>query len=311
MGIRFYCPNGHKLNVKSFQAGRRGICPYCGAKIIIPSQSTRKSSKAEAAARGEGDQEIVLQSDPAEPAMPQAGEGGRSGESVSGGAAGRFASMPAGAFPVATPIPGPTGNVAGSSPGSPAAAVGPVMQNPLTPAPIAGAPTPGGDKPLAGGGLQAEPLPRAAEMTQQATSAAPPTSLADAASTDPLAEAGNVVWYVRPPSGGQFGPATSDVMRTWIGEGRVSADSLVWREGWRDWLVAGDVFSQLGAGKNEFEFGGLGNTGPSGAFAHGRTHPPRSRRQETVRQVGIISLLVLAVCVLVGVFVYVAFYYPA
>ena len=26
MGIRFYCPNGHKLNVKEFQAGRRGIC---------------------------------------------------------------------------------------------------------------------------------------------------------------------------------------------------------------------------------------------------------------------------------------------
>ena len=46
MGIRFFCPNGHKLNVKEFQAGRRGICPFCGARIQIPTQSTRPSSKS-------------------------------------------------------------------------------------------------------------------------------------------------------------------------------------------------------------------------------------------------------------------------
>ena len=36
MGIRFFCPNGHKLNVKEFQAGRRGICPFCGAEDPDP-----------------------------------------------------------------------------------------------------------------------------------------------------------------------------------------------------------------------------------------------------------------------------------
>jgi hypothetical protein len=36
MGIRFSCPNGHKLNVKNFLAGKRGVCPQCGAKFIIP-----------------------------------------------------------------------------------------------------------------------------------------------------------------------------------------------------------------------------------------------------------------------------------
>ncbi len=40
MGIRFYCPNGHKLNVKAFLAGKRGICPHCGAKVQIPTDST-------------------------------------------------------------------------------------------------------------------------------------------------------------------------------------------------------------------------------------------------------------------------------
>jgi hypothetical protein len=38
MGIRFSCPNGHKLHVKEFLAGKRGICPECGAKFTIPLQ---------------------------------------------------------------------------------------------------------------------------------------------------------------------------------------------------------------------------------------------------------------------------------
>src|SRR5262245_5988746 len=36
MGIRFNCPNGHKLNVKASLAGRRAICPECGAKLVVP-----------------------------------------------------------------------------------------------------------------------------------------------------------------------------------------------------------------------------------------------------------------------------------
>jgi hypothetical protein len=63
--------------------------------------------------------------------------------------------------------------------------------------------------------------------------------------TDPIAEAPDAVWYVRPPSGGQYGPAKGDVMQRWIAEGRVSTDSLVWREGWPDWVTAGPVFPTL------------------------------------------------------------------
>lgn len=62
---------------------------------------------------------------------------------------------------------------------------------------------------------------------------------------DPLADSAEVVWYVRPPTGGQFGPATPEVIRGWLAEGRISSDTLVWREGWRDWLEAGGVFPQL------------------------------------------------------------------
>ncbi|MDR2344632.1 MAG: DUF4339 domain-containing protein [Planctomycetaceae bacterium] len=45
MGIRFFCPNGHKLNVKSSLAGLKGFCPECGIELVIPLTSTRKSSK--------------------------------------------------------------------------------------------------------------------------------------------------------------------------------------------------------------------------------------------------------------------------
>jgi hypothetical protein len=44
MGIRFFCPNGHKLNVKSHLAGKVGYCPECNVRMMIPMESTRSSS---------------------------------------------------------------------------------------------------------------------------------------------------------------------------------------------------------------------------------------------------------------------------
>lgn len=305
MGIRFYCPNGHKLNVKSFQAGRRGICPFCGAKIIIPAQSTRKSGKAEHPAQGGAEQEIVVQPAPSNPvAMPSQG---------------------------ATSSPNPTATIRPALPGTPQAGASPaaipvgIPITPSDPVPQTLSSSTPFNAPyrlpvsttgqMVGGPAEGPSPAQSAPQTTSPVSAAtdsPPTlpPVAPAGPPDPLAEAGNVVWYVRPPSGGQFGPATSDVMRTWIDEGRVSADSLVWREGWRDWRVAGEVFPQLGGSTNEFGVNVLGDS-KAGTAVGGRTHPPRSRRQETLRQVGIITSLVLALGLLVGVFVWVVFFYPS
>lgn len=36
MGIVCHCPNGHRVKVKDYQAGKRGLCPTCGAKFSIP-----------------------------------------------------------------------------------------------------------------------------------------------------------------------------------------------------------------------------------------------------------------------------------
>ncbi len=62
---------------------------------------------------------------------------------------------------------------------------------------------------------------------------------------DPIAASPDAVWYIRPASGGEFGPAKGDVMRRWMEEGRVAADSMVWCEGWAEWQTAGPVFPSL------------------------------------------------------------------
>ena len=74
------------------------------------------------------------------------------------------------------------------------------------------------------------------------------------------------IWYVRPPSGGQYGPAKSPLLRQWVGEHRVAADALVWRDGWPQWREAIDVFPEYarelpGAPATAAEDDGTG-TGP-------------------------------------------------
>ncbi len=171
MGIRFRCQAcDKKLHVKSFLAGKRGVCPKCGAKIRIPAQS---------------DPAFATETDPAEQAEPP------DGATANRSAAGR---EPEREIPAATAATKATRATA----------------------------------PVASGARVSE------------SSAGGPSR-----ASDPITEAPDAVWYVRPPSGGQFGPADGAVMRRWLGEGRVSADALVWREGWPDWKTAGPVFPSL------------------------------------------------------------------
>lgn len=76
------------------------------------------------------------------------------------------------------------------------------------------------------------------------TSEASPSSVA---STMPsvIAEALNAAWYVRPQSGGQYGPAVGAVFWEWLKEKRVGESALVWREGWGNWQSASEVFSDF------------------------------------------------------------------
>ncbi len=52
MGIRFSCPNGHKLNVKAHLAGKRAICPHCGSKVVVPEPPAQTEAPASAKSPG-------------------------------------------------------------------------------------------------------------------------------------------------------------------------------------------------------------------------------------------------------------------
>jgi len=225
MGIRFYCPNGHKLHVKAFQAGMRGICPYCGAKVLIPLHSTRPSTKELKARRAAERARSV----PSESVTPQSG-----GEATPELLQPRLGSFSEEALRYGTDAAiGQQGEALSPLPSDQPAVsdFGDLEQLRSFPTPLdeislpSEGPTIGADF-LAGGGP------------------APPVQESQSSEAHPLAEP-NVVWYVRPPAGGQYGPAAPEVVRTWLSEGRITPDTLVWREGWRDWQVARDVFPEM------------------------------------------------------------------
>jgi hypothetical protein len=173
MGIRVQCPNGHKLNIKRFLAGRRGKCPHCGAKFLIPNDAPTDNAGVE--------EEIVLVPADADPNAPA--------DQAAAYAASSTAVEAVRTWPVAVPATD--------------AAYG-----------------------------AAAPVP-----------VQPVTSYA----SDLISEAPNAAWFVRHPAAGQFGPTSGDVLRQWTSEGRVTPDSLIWREGWPSWRPATAVFPHLAA----------------------------------------------------------------
>jgi hypothetical protein len=242
MGIRFYCPNGHKLNVKEFQAGKRGICPHCGVKILIPMESTRPASSS---AR-----------EPVESGEPDESSDDNVAET-------EVADAPA----MATPPPIPGDEIPAS-----------VSPSPVEP-----------EEPLNDWEI---PLDTPEEET-------PPAP----AGPDAIAQSPDKIWYVRPKSGGQFGPAAGNVMRDWLADGRVSADSLVWQEGWRDWEEAGKVFPQLRG--SPIGFLDASPKPAHHAAPHGRrTH---ARRHSDGTRLTIVLLLGIAVFLLIATFLWVLF----
>src|SRR5262245_28284933 len=215
MGIKFHCPQGHKLNVKAFLAGKRGVCPKCGTKVRIPLVSEPELADSE-----------VEETDATESPVKSNGSGKVS---------------------------------------APAVAVAP-----------------------------------AAQQTAHGTDG----------EHDPITEAPAAIWYVRPPTGGQYGPARGDVMRQWISEGRVSSDSLVWREGWTDWQNAGKLFPTLqtaGAATQQPVMPAVSTTVPISPRSSQRaaTKYETKKRDSNSLAIGILIGLGVVCLVLVAVLVFV------
>jgi hypothetical protein len=374
MGIRFYCSNGHKLNVKEFQAGRKGICPFCGSKIQIPTHSTRPASKhkgrrlaadgaaADGAQPATAEEEAQVRTDAGVaasarertgPAPDREGSGPTDGHAVAQQEGAQGEADPAdmggehemtiveddGAHASPPPVAASCAATAVTTAAAPTAtalpAAAPTTTAPTTAAPTAASPAAAPGATAAGCPVQpaaaspAVPIwnaiaaaavaapnvaqggPATTGVMAPAAPGAPPFVNAPpgpAAPADPIAEAPQMIWYVRPPSGGQFGPATGEIMRTWLTEGRVAAESLVWREGWRDWQEAGVVFPQL---RVDPALAFLSTVPLNDAVEMPSTLPlpsrqlQKNRRQSKNSEFTIIVLLLLAVLLLFLIFLYV------
>ncbi len=126
------------------------------------------------------------------------------------------------------------------------------------------------------------------------------------ASTDPITDAPHAIWYVQPPSGGQYGPASGDIMRTWITEGRITRDSLVSREGWAEWKLAGPLFPGLLSGPAivvDPEAIQIVTESPAGSIAE-----QYRRRKSTKSALTIVVLLIVACLILFATLIYVVNY---
>ncbi|XZE55241.1 hypothetical protein SH139x_001242 [Planctomycetaceae bacterium SH139] len=89
-------------------------------------------------------------------------------------------------------------------------------------------------------------------------------SAGESAEFNPLEES-DVAWYVRPPTGGRYGPATGPTVLGWIDEGRVTGDTLLWRDGWPQWRECQEVIP------------GLLAASPAAALSPAATIPPAAR----------------------------------
>jgi len=104
MGIVAFCPHGHRVKVKDQLAGRKGICPECGARFRIPLASSPEPAGSPAPA--------VTGRQPAHGIEPVAAGNPSAGTSPSGTPIARVVSLDptlAASLPRAIPLAMPEG----------------------------------------------------------------------------------------------------------------------------------------------------------------------------------------------------------
>ncbi|HVW38785.1 MAG TPA: GYF domain-containing protein, partial [Pirellulales bacterium] len=93
---------------------------------------------------------------------------------------------------------------------------------------------------------QSVATPEGAQAAAAVSDPTPQAASSPSAAGDPISEAPKLQWYVMPPgAASQYGPAVGEEFRNWIKEGRVTGDTLVWRQDWAEWKLAGAVFPEL------------------------------------------------------------------
>ncbi len=69
------------------------------------------------------------------------------------------------------------------------------------------------------------------------------TASADTPRNEPTAT--EELYFVRPPSGGEYGPASTATIELWISQRRLTAETLVCKVGSSKWVKAREVFSRF------------------------------------------------------------------
>lgn len=233
MGIRFQCDHCQAvLNVKSELAGKKGKCPKCGEKISVPAQQNSHSGMEQAAAQSSNSTEKAATSSATGSSQNRSNSAaGTSSATVvasvenHSSAEKNATQHPAAQHPAATPLTPPKSFQSTDSVAGPSKETDDWQPSTENPDEV----------------LEASLIEDDADSNSSSFDDAPPVP----GSVDPIREDPDAVWYVCPASGGQYGPAEGDVMRRWLDEGRVAANSLVWREGWADWQVASVAFPEL------------------------------------------------------------------
>jgi len=60
-----------------------------------------------------------------------------------------------------------------------------------------------------------------------------------------IAERPEMQWFVRPADGGEFGPASGDMLQVWITEKRIDHRTELRRHDWVNWQQAGEIFTEF------------------------------------------------------------------
>tara|TARA_Y100001968_G_scaffold91191_3_gene82036 strand:+ start:131 stop:850 length:720 start_codon:yes stop_codon:yes gene_type:complete len=66
---------------------------------------------------------------------------------------------------------------------------------------------------------------------------------------DCVSERPDLKWFVRPPSGGEFGPASGEVLTSWVSERRIDKHTELRRHDWIHWQPASVIFTEFNDAK--------------------------------------------------------------
>lgn len=229
MGIRFRCHHcEHELHVKDYQGGKRGKCPECQGRFRVPLESSDYSLLPEA------DLAVIT----------QVGSGDHLAGSVESldtnpNAATNHRVPNLDSLSTSTDLSDSSASSRNTSNTSDQSEISENARSNLD----SGGNSVGEStaSTMDATTIEATNASRNSDTSSSGTASSP--AVADPQAANVLSDP-NAQWYVRPPSGGQYGPARNEHFVQWLQENRVTADSLVWRDGWPDWLIAGQVLPQ-------------------------------------------------------------------